>query len=227
LETTSPRLSPSPPGDERRVRVLADGPLDARPQALERRRRGRSRRQTGRDCGHTCDDRVVPAENLVRVLVVEAERADHRGDSKWTSETPPQLRFATRLDRVQQAVRLRADEICETGPHRVESERTGERSPVTCVLGPVEGEHAGSDDLCGRKARVVNRERVRIAHHLEREVPPGHEPATTERRQPRDRLPFPQAAEERMGVPLELRDRRGGSQREDGASIVGHVLQVS
>ena len=38
------------------------------------------------------------------------------------------------------------------------------------VLGAVEREHARSDDLRRREARVVDRERVGVAHHLDDEV---------------------------------------------------------
>jgi hypothetical protein len=35
---------------------------------------------------------------------------------------------------------------------------------VAVVIGAVEAQHAGSDHARGREARVVDRERVRVAH---------------------------------------------------------------
>ena len=86
----------------------------------------------------------------------------------------------------------------------------------------VEREHARADDLPGRETGIVHGECVGIAHHLEREVAPRDEP-TIQRRQPRDRLPFAEAGEERVRVSLELRDRRGGTEWEGGNALVGHA----
>ena len=74
---------------------------------------------------------------------------------------------------------------------------------VAAVLLAVEREHAGADDLAGGEARVVDGERLRVPHHLHREVAAGDEPPV-EHGQPRHRLLFAQAREHRMRVLLEL-----------------------
>ena len=43
--------------------------------------------------------------------------------------------------------------------------------------GVVQREHAWADDLPGREAGIVHRERRRVAHRLKREVAPGDQPA--------------------------------------------------
>ena len=84
---------------------------------------------------------------------------------------------------------------------------------MPCVLRSVEGEHARTDDLPGREARILDGERGRITHDLKREVASRHEPAV-ERRQPRDGLAGPKTRKQRVRVRLELLDRRGGPDRK-------------
>ena len=97
--------------------------------------------------------------------------------------------------------------------HGVEPERPGERRAVAPVLGAVEREHARPDDLAGGEARVVDGERLGVAHHLHGEVAPRDEPAA-ERGQPGDRLVLAQPREQRVRVGLELGERAAAPDRE-------------
>src|SRR5439155_12363736 len=103
-------------------------------------------------------------------------------------------------------------------------QRLGERVPVPRVLGAVAGQHARPDDLSGREARIVDRERLRIAHHLKRGLAAGDEPAVQDRHPP-DR---PQRCENRMRIRLELLQRDLGGHAVDsaGAGRAGTGIRV-
>ena len=116
--------------------------------------------------------------------------------------------------RVEQPVDLAPDELREALADGVEPERACEWSPVAVVLGTVEREHARPDDLSRREARIVDRERLGVAHHVEREIPPRDEPPV-EHRQPGDRLVRAQPVRAaRAGRALQLCERRRGADRE-------------
>jgi hypothetical protein len=135
--------------------------------------------------------------------VLEPERVgDDRGGER-AGHGAPQLRTPVPLDRPDEALGLVADQRGEPVAHGLEAERRGERVAVAAVLGPVEREHARADDLAGREARVVDREGLRAAHHLHREIAARDEPAV-EHSHPRHRFGLAQAREQRMRVRFEL-----------------------
>ena len=120
-------------------------------------------------------------------------------------------------ERVDEPVRLGRDERGEPLPYRIEPERRREGVAVAPVLEPVEAEHARSHDLRGREARIVDGERLRVAHDLHGQVAPRHQPAV-ERRNPCDRLARPQPGQHGMRIPIELLERDGGAEGQAGAS---------
>ena len=105
------------------------------------------------------------------------------GGGERAREGAPQLGLAVGLDGVDQPVDLGGDDLGEALAHRLQAKRARERRAVALVLVAVEREHARADDAPGREARVVDRERGRVAHDLQREVAAQDEPAA-ERRQP-------------------------------------------
>src|SRR5256885_4297000 len=109
----------------------------------------------------------------------------------------------TPLFRSDQCVALGLDERPEALAHRREPQQLGERVTVPRMLGAVAGQHARPDDLSGREALIVDRERLRVSHHLERRLAAGDEPAVQDRHPP-DR---PQRCENRMRIRLELLQR--------------------
>ena len=187
--------------------------LDARAERLEslppRRRCGLA----GGDAGDGLDDAVVPAEDAPRVGVGKTEGVRHHRDRQWPGETAPELRVAGGLDRVDQAIRLRFDERREPLAHPVEPERACERAAVPVVLCAVAGQHAGPDDLTGRKPRIVDGEGLRVAHDAQSKLATGDEPGT-QRGKPGDRLVLAEPRETRMRVGRQLLERRLGSDRE-------------
>ena len=207
-------------GDERALRIEAERARDAGAELLERRSGSGIRRLPGRDRRHPGHDRVVPAEHGAGVLLVEPERAHHRRDRERAREASAQLRLARRCDLVDEPLGLVADELVEPRAHLGQPERTGEGIAVPLVLGAVEREHARPDHLPGREARIVDRVGLGVAHHLEREVAPGDEPAV-ERGQPRDGLRLPQSRQQRMRVALQLLERAPptGSSRRARCSV--------
>jgi len=78
------------------------------------------------------------------------------------------------------------------------------------VLVAVEREHALPDDLTRREPWIVDRERVCVAHHLEREVATCHQPAV-QSREPRDGLVCPQLSEHRVWIGLQVGQRDGSA----------------
>src|SRR5581483_4173415 len=133
-----------------------------------------------------------------------------------TCELAPQLGAPVRRACVEQRVDLVLDERPEPFLHRGGAEGASEGRPVARVLGAVAREHARSDDACRGEALVVDRERLGVAHHGDRELAAGDEPAA-QRLDPADR---PDLREERMRVGLELleRDQRKGLQAQGRAS---------
>src|SRR5256885_7066037 len=117
----------------------------------------------------------------------------------------------TPLFRSDQCVALGLDERPEALAHRREPQQLGERVPVPRVLGAVVGQHARPDDLSGREARIVDGECLRVAHHLERRLAAGDEPAV-QNRHPPDRA---QRRENRMRIRLELLQRDLGGHAVD------------
>ena len=165
------------------------------------------------DLGHGGDDPVVPAQHLASVGGSETERVENGCDGERAGELAPQLCPPGRLERVDETVGLGCDDRLELSPHLVETEAPRERISMPVVLGPVGREHAPSHDLTRREARIVDGERLGVAHHLEREVSPGDHPSV-ERREPRHRLALAQAREQRVRVGLELLERRRRAERE-------------
>ena len=124
---------------------------------------------------------------------------DRRGER--AGEAAPQLGRA-RAARSRRSSRSTssATSVREALPHR-RRRRNGRANGARwrVVLGAVEREHARADHLPGREARVVDGERLGVAHHLQREVAARDEPAV-QRRQPRHRLALAQPGEQRMSV---------------------------
>jgi hypothetical protein len=186
-------------------------------QRLPERRDGLGRRRPFRtargEVGDGGDDRVVPGEDGVRLRAVEAEApADHRRGER-PGEVPPELRRAARAELGEQACRHLDDVRAEPPPDLAEAQRRDERRAVPRVLRSIEGEHARPDHLRGGEPRVLDGERPRVAHHREREVTAGDEPAV-ERRQPGDGLALAQRSEPGVRLGLELGDGRRGADRE-------------
>ena len=63
-------------------------------------------------------------------------------------------------------------QLCERAP----TVRRDERRPVPGVLVAVEGEHRRTDDLAGGESGVVDRQRVGVAHRVDRRVTRQHQP---------------------------------------------------
>ena len=192
-------------------------PVPARPQRVGQRRHrlGRlgARGAAGAEVADGPDDRVVVAEHGADVRVREPERAGHDRRRQRAGEAAPQLALPGGRERVQQQGGLLAHRAGQRLAHGAEPQRRDEGRPVAVVLGPVEREHARPDDPRGREPRVLDRERLRVAHRGEREVAARDEPAV-DRRQPRDRLALAQAGQQRVRRALELLDRRRGADRE-------------
>ena len=83
------------------------------------------------------------------------------------------------------------------------------------MLVAIEREHARADDAPGREARVVDGERARVAHDLQREVAPQDEPAA-EGRQPHHGRAFAQAGEQGMSA-----GRRQGLDGDRDLLVIG------
>ena len=112
-------------------------------------------------------------------------------------------RMAPRPARARAARAVRAVRAVAREVHQQVAVRALLQVAVALVLGPVEREHARADHLPGREARVVDRERGGVAHHLHSQVAPGDEPAV-QYGHPRHRLGLAQAREQRVRVRLEL-----------------------
>jgi hypothetical protein len=158
-------------------------------------------------------DRGVPAEQALPAHRLEPQQFGHHGRCEWTADRRAQVRAAARRDLLDQALRLRAHEVAEALPHRIAPERPRERAAMALVLVAVAREHAAAEHLAGAEARIVDRQRLRVAHRPQRQVPARDEPAA-ERRQPGHRLALPQAREQRMRIVLELLERRRRAERE-------------
>ena len=78
---------------------------------------------------------------------------------------------------VDQPVDLVGDHVGEALPDGLQAKRPRERRAVALVLVAVEREHARPDDPPGREPRVVDGERVGVAHDVQREVAAQDEPA--------------------------------------------------
>ena len=106
-----------------------------------------------------------------------------------------------------QARRLRGHERAERRRHLARAERRPERLAVPGVRRPVGRQHARPDDAGGREAWVVDRERRRVAEHVDGDVAGGHEPAA-EGVDERHRPGGAQRREVRVRIAAELLDRR-------------------
>ncbi len=91
----------------------------------------------------------------------------------------------------------------EPSRHLAGAKRPHEGRAVAIVLDSVEAEHARADHLGGGEARVVDGERLRIAHRRQDEVVARHQPAL-EAGQPRHRLGRSQAGQDGVGILVEL-----------------------
>ena len=102
------------------------------------------------------------------------------------------------------------DDPLDVGPEALGQaagpERRDEGVAVAGVVGAVGRQHARPDHPGGREPGIVNRERRRIAQHLDGGGPPGDEEGI-EGRHPRDRRGFPEPCEVRMGVAGQLVER--------------------
>jgi hypothetical protein len=183
------------------------------PQALEGVGAGSGRRLARGDAGDGGDDRVVPAEHLDRVRRLQPEERGDDSCRERTGKTAPQLGAAVVLERDDQRVDLGLDERRVARAHLGEPERRDERIAMLRVVRTVAREHARADDAARREARIVDRERLVVAHHLDRQLAPGDEPAA-ERLHPADRADL---GEERVRVLLELLER---DHSRDSASSV-------
>jgi hypothetical protein len=113
------------------------------------------------------------------------------------------------FERLDQPVGLLSYHGSEPLPHLGQAERRREWRAVPVVLRPLHGQHARPDDAAGREARVVDGERLRVAHRREREVAPRDEP-TAERGHPRHRVVLAKPRQRGVGVARKVleRDRR-------------------
>ena len=234
LETTSsrsrPPAAPAAAATQRRGRV-----------ALERRRRSLARSAayasrpagvTGVARGHrpspprrsaSYQPSTAPASASSRPSACVDDRGRQRA-----GQAAAQLRRARAgsIASISRSVSAATSSV-KRSPHRVEPERPRERIAVAAVLRAVEREHARADHPAGGEARVVDGERLRVAHHLQREVAPRDEPAL-ERGQPRHRLPLAKARQQRMRVELQLGQGRGGAEGEGlSPGRCGHAPSVA
>ena len=81
------------------------------------------------------------------------------------------------------------------------------------VRRPVLREHARPHDLPRGETGIVDRERRRRAHRLQREIAPRDEPAA-ERGQPRHRLALAQPREQGMRIEVELLEACSSADRK-------------
>ena len=153
-----------------------------------------------------CDDPVVPGQDERRIGVPETERLGHHGRGQRPGHGPAELGVPPGRDRVHQAAGLSAREGGQPGTDLIGPEGTGERSPVPGVLGAVEREHARPDHLGRGEPGIIDRERPRITHDLDRQVVPGDHPGAQDR-YPADRRGRPEPGEHRMRIRLQLSQR--------------------
>jgi len=207
FDTTSARVRPparfAAGGDDRRAGVAVEHRFDARAQRRERAPAGRRNRVADDDARNRVYDRVIPAEDRGRVRALETERVGGDGRCQRTRQATPQLRAPIGLNRVDQPLRLRLDERGEALSHHVGAELCRERIAVAGVRGTVAREHARPHDPPGGETGIVDRERRRGAHRLQREIAPRDEPAP-ERGQPRHRLALAQPRGQRLRIEVEL-----------------------
>ena len=198
---------------EQRVVPAALDHLEQPPAQLGKGlRAGRGQRSAGGELVHGSDDRVVRVEHGVDLIQSEAERPCHDRSRERAGVGAPKLAAPRRLERIEQALGLTRDERREALTDRAHPERRRKRGPVTGVLVAVTGEHARADDAPGREPRIVDRERVGVAHRGQHEVMACDQPAV-EGGQPRDRLVGAQAREQRVRVLGQLLERRPGADR--------------
>ena len=187
--------------------------LDRRAEPLERRPPTAVGLAAPGDRRHLGDDVDVPAERHLWVDLLEPERVHHRHDRERAGDLTAEVGRAARRDQVEQAFDLVAHDGREPRANGVEPKRRRERVALPAMARTVEREHARADDLRRREARVVDGERLRVAHRLENEITPGDDPAA-ERGHPRDRLARAQTREHRVRLALELRERDRRANRE-------------
>ena len=165
-------------GEQRRAGLAIEHRLDGGPQLGERRPAGVGNLAAGRDLGHRRDDRVVPAQDGAGVGLAQARasasRWRRRAGRRRHAAAPPRPRARWRRSggrprRRRPSVKRSRTACRRNGPR--------ERRAVALVLVAVEREHARADDAPGREARVVDRERGRVAHDLQREIAAQDEPA--------------------------------------------------
>ena len=149
-----------------------------------------------------------------------------RGRGERSGELAPQLGAARRRERVDQPVGLLGDRRAEALAHGVEPERPRERVAMALVRRALERQHARPDDLPGREARILDRERLRVAHHAHRQVAARHQPAV-QRRQPGHRLVLAQAREHGVWIGLQLRERHRRADRERGGAHRTIIFRVA
>jgi hypothetical protein len=130
-----------------------------------------------RDRRDRVDDCAIPAEHRRRLVGSESQRSGHDRGRQRSRELTPQLGAPGRFQRVDQRLGLDCGRPLEPIAHLAGAKRTDERRAMISMRLAVEAEHARPDDLRRREARIVDRERRRVAHRLEHEVMPGYEPA--------------------------------------------------
>ena len=173
--------------------------------------------------GDRGDDRVVPAEHLGRVGVLEPERVqDDRGRER-PGELAAQLRRAGRLDRVEQPPDLVGDDVREPLADGVEAERSARtgrdggrarRRPCVSMLRPTTRpvEKRGSSTVNVSASRIAASARSRRVTSQ-----------ASERGHPRDGLSRAQPCEQRVRVVLQLLERH---RRADRESRLAHAATI-
>ena len=134
------------------------------------------------DAGHRLHDVPIPrqqAGDAPRVRPVESEALGHHGRRQRAGQLGAQL--GPLAERRDQATGLGLDERLEALGDLAGAVRRDERLAVAGVGGAVERQHARADDAGRREARIVHRERGRVAEHLDGGRPPGDEEPTDRR----------------------------------------------
>ena len=122
---------------------------------------------------------------------IEANVASGAASSAVRSPRPVGARSATSR---RASASIRGPTVAATADGR---QLGDERRPMATVLLTVEREHARPDDTAGGEARVVDREPLGVAHHLDRRVAADHHPRP-EHRHPADRPVLAQPVDDRV-----------------------------
>ena len=107
------------------------------------------------------------AEQRRRIDVDEIEGERHDSCRQRAGELAAQLGAARRLQFGDDLAGQVRDGVGERASHLRQPERVAERIAVARVFRAVERQHARAEHLRRREARIVDRERRRVTHHLD------------------------------------------------------------